>query len=328
MAMAPSFIFNANQPGSYEEMQRRRAIADALSRGVKSYQPRNTVEGAGAVAEALMAKWNDKKATDMEQQGRKQASEQFNSMIAANGMSPEQFQGVDNPFMTDAQKSIVGALVEQNFAAPKPPTVTSIYDDNGMERKMQWDEKAGDWKPLGGSKAPSKGMTVYDRDGNPIMTTGNAKAWNEGERKDIFWAKRLRGSAPMIDQHEKALTDFASATGGKIPLVGPYFESQKYKLGIQASKEWIAPILRKETGAAVTDTEFDFYGDIFIPQPGDGPEVIAAKRNARVRAMEALEAGMSPAQIAAAGLEALGGAAPTPAPEAEGDEEIIDLGEF
>lgn len=65
---------------------------------------------------------------------------------------------------------------------------------------------------------------------------------------------------------------------------------QKDRQFIQASKEWLAPILRKDTGAAVTDTEFVYYMDIYIPRPEDGPEVLAQKKAAREAAVQSLMA--------------------------------------
>lgn len=57
---------------------------------------------------------------------------------------------------------------------------------------------------------------------------------------------------------------------------------------VQASKEWLAPILRKDTGAAVTDQELLTYMDIYIPRPEDDVQTIRQKAAARQDAMIAL----------------------------------------
>lgn len=57
---------------------------------------------------------------------------------------------------------------------------------------------------------------------------------------------------------------------------------------VQAAKEWLAPILRKDTGAAVTDTEFAYYLDIYIPRPEDDVATIRQKAAARHDAMKGL----------------------------------------
>jgi hypothetical protein len=57
---------------------------------------------------------------------------------------------------------------------------------------------------------------------------------------------------------------------------------------VAAAKEWMSPILRKDTGAAVTDSEFLMYADTYIPAPGDPPSVLRQKAEARQSAMVAM----------------------------------------
>lgn len=57
---------------------------------------------------------------------------------------------------------------------------------------------------------------------------------------------------------------------------------------VQAAKEWLAPILRKDTGAAVTDSEMIVYMDMYIPRPEDDVGTLRQKANARQSAMIAL----------------------------------------
>ena len=45
---------------------------------------------------------------------------------------------------------------------------------------------------------------------------------------------------------------------------------------------------------AITESENEQYGRVYLPQPGDSPEVLATKKTARKRALIALEAGMTP----------------------------------
>lgn len=60
------------------------------------------------------------------------------------------------------------------------------------------------------------------------------------------------------------------------------------RLFVQAAKEFLAPILRKDTGAAVTDNEFVFYQDTYIPRPEDSPAVLWNKARARDTALRRL----------------------------------------
>ena len=49
------------------------------------------------------------------------------------------------------------------------------------------------------------------------------------------------------------------------------------KLFRAAGADLVASILRKDSGAAITETEMDRYGSIFVPEMNDSDEVIAAK---------------------------------------------------
>lgn len=49
----------------------------------------------------------------------------------------------------------------------------------------------------------------------------------------------------------------------------------------QAKKEWMAALLRKDTGAAVTESEFEIYDKAYFPQPNDDPQTVKNKEAAR-----------------------------------------------
>jgi len=53
--------------------------------------------------------------------------------------------------------------------------------------------------------------------------------------------------------------------------------------------EFIAASLRQDSGAAIPPEEMTRQRRIYFPMPGDGPEVIAAKKQARLRAIEGLK---------------------------------------
>lgn len=64
--------------------------------------------------------------------------------------------------------------------------------------------------------------------------------------------------------------------------------AQQYK---QAAADWITAVLRKESGAVISETEFKRDYEKFFPQPGDSADVIAQKRASRETAMRGLAAG-------------------------------------
>lgn len=74
-------------------------------------------------------------------------------------------------------------------------------------------------------------------------------------------------------------------------LAENFLKSSKYQQYQRAMTDFIMAQLRDESGAAISAGEFPLAFRIYIPQPGDGPEVIQAKREARRSALSAMKAG-------------------------------------
>ena len=93
-----------------------------------------------------------------------------------------------------------------------------------------------------------------------------------------------------------------------MPLgLGREYQDPLYQQAQAAGTEFLHAILRKDTGAAITQEENDQYGKVYLPQLGDSPEVLKTKKAARKRAIIALEAGMTADAMLA--LEAASGTA-------------------
>lgn len=69
-------------------------------------------------------------------------------------------------------------------------------------------------------------------------------------------------------------------------------EWQQYK---QAAKEGMASLLRKDTGAAISNQEFDLYFPLYWPQPGDNSDVVRQKQQARIQLAKGLRGASGPA---------------------------------
>ena len=86
-------------------------------------------------------------------------------------------------------------------------------------------------------------------------------------------------------------TQAQSVLGG-IPKVGGLiegFKSQDMKGYEQAKRQFVQAVLRKESGATITPDEMDMNERKYFPQAGDGPGVLAQKKQAREQAVAALE---------------------------------------
>ncbi|KAB0680161.1 hypothetical protein [Aureimonas leprariae] len=98
---------------------------------------------------------------------------------------------------------------------------------------------------------------------------------------------------------------------------GNFFTSSDYQQADQAGREFLASVLRKDSGAAITDQEMAIYGKTYLPQPGDGAEVLQQKRAARRQALSAIETGLGPARTMLPGRGGASQPGPADAPQAQ-----------
>lgn len=143
--------------------------------------------------------------------------------------------------------------------------------------------------------------TVFGPDGSPILSRGpSSTKFTEGQSKDNVYATRAEGAIRTLEPVANALTSRTDRVLDVVPLgIGREGQNSDFQVAQQAGEEFLQAILRKDTGAAITNQEQEMYGKTFLPQPGDGERVLEAKRASRQRAIEAIKAGMSPAQILA-----------------------------
>lgn len=133
--------------------------------------------------------------------------------------------------------------------------------------------------------AQAEGETATD-----ALPYGDAKL-TEGQSKDINYYRRAFSANQELDKSEKALTQFTDSAAGYLGGVGRLFQDAEYQVADRAAKEFLAMVLRKDTGAAVTAEEFKMYAPMYIPEPGDKPEKLAAKRQARKEFLSGMEMG-------------------------------------
>lgn len=159
---------------------------------------------------------------------------------------------------------------------------------------------------------PSGGVRLVQGSGAAASTR-----FTEGEGKDVVYATRARGALEVLEPVAETLTSLPSKIAGYDPtgILRGAVQSPDYQVARNAGDEFLQAILRKDTGAAITADEQALYGATYLPQPGDGPEVLAAKREARLRAVAAITAGMSPAQMIAQ-EKALGATGTATSPQA------------
>lgn len=171
-------------------------------------------------------------------------------------------------------------------------------------------------------KAPQGYM--WSPDGSSLVAVPGGPAdptqkLTEGQSKDLgFFNRGAKANEEMTARRLGAMTSGANTLGRTI--IGNAGQSAESRQGVQASKNFIAALLRKDTGAAVTPQEFDFYSDIFLPQFGDDDQTVRQKAEARVEALNAIRQGLGGADVlalpAVQSLSGGGRSAPAAAPQA------------
>lgn len=75
----------------------------------------------------------------------------------------------------------------------------------------------------------------------------------------------------------------ASLRSTRIPIVGQLGATSEDKAYDQVKNTFISSVLRKESGASISDPEYQREERRYFPQPGDGPEIRAQKAAERKR---------------------------------------------
>ncbi|MDV3515172.1 hypothetical protein [Stenotrophomonas sp. C1657] len=134
----------------------------------------------------------------------------------------------------------------------------------------------------------------------------------EGQGKDIVYYSRGRDSNELLTKNGNSLLMTEGGQGARgivdsalqsLPLLGDSgvvnsLLSPERKQAKQAAAEFLSAILRKDTGAAITQQEFDIYGPMYLPMPGDDRRTLEQKSLAREGALESIKAGLGSAQAA------------------------------
>ena len=150
------------------------------------------------------------------------------------------------------------------------------------------------------STDPATGQVTFEQ--GTIAGSGGRVAnsnLNETESKGNIYYTRALGALDDFEPIANAMAGPVDRVADAVPLVGNYLTSEDYQVATTAGKEFLAAILRKDTGAAITNQEMKEYGDIYLPAPGDKGPRLAQKKKARARALRAMEMGMSLDQIVA-----------------------------
>lgn len=161
--------------------------------------------------------------------------------------------------------------------------------------------------------ARSGGMTLsIGPDGSVTYgpASGSGGRPTDANYTSNLYAQRMEAADQIISQFSDAGQSLVQRGLNQVPIFGNFWTSPEFQQFDQAARDFINAVLRRESGAVISDAEFANAKRQYLPQPGDGPEVLAQKAENRRIAIEGIRNAAGPAyagSVVAAPQPASGG---------------------
>lgn len=132
----------------------------------------------------------------------------------------------------------------------------------------------------------AQGITITkDENGNDVVQIGGKKSSGNTVKdvQDADFLTRGKFADKQLATTDASLSGFwDNAAQQYAPdLIKRYFQSPAYQYAKRAADDFVNSTLRPDTGAAYGPEELSRYASMLTPQPGDRPEMIKVKADAR-----------------------------------------------
>lgn len=145
-----------------------------------------------------------------------------------------------------------------------------------------------------------KGFSMTMPDGTTVQMGGGSGSGQPkltvDAAKNAGYLIRTRDSQEILNSLENQGTDLQAFLQNKLPFSN-YAQTEDYQRYDQAKRDFVNAILRRESGAVISDSEFANAEQQYFPQPGQGAAVIAQKRRNRDNAIAGLKIGAGGAKL-------------------------------
>lgn len=230
------------------------------------------------------------------------------------------------------EQALATAKTDAPGAGAKSDKIVTLYDPGGKPKSFRENDPNIDQMLKDGwtTAAPKSGSVLTqvgtNADGTPVFDyVATAPKMTEDQSKAMQFASRMEASSPIIDKFEKQGTDLMARAKEKgIPFdLGNYMQSAEYQQYRQAKEDFLRAVLRKESGAVISEEEMIGADKQYFPVPGDEahPEILAQKRQNRRVALEGMKSAAGPGATLIPGIidRATGNPAPQvqPAPTSQ-----------
>jgi hypothetical protein len=119
------------------------------------------------------------------------------------------------------------------------------------------------------------------------------KPMTDAQSKAALFGSRMQAANEVLDSLATAGTTTSipgARAGFGVGAVLNTVSSAKQQQLNQAKRDFVNAVLRRESGAVISDGEFDNAEKQYFPQVGDSKEVISQKKNNREIAMRGVQA--------------------------------------
>lgn len=174
---------------------------------------------------------------------------------------------------------------------------TQTIDVDG--RKLLIDSLTGETiKDLGGTNTSlSNTPTSYDEwflAGQPgtyadWLNKKSTKPPTEAERRAFTFYERAKDAENTISDLEEKIAGYGFLDQSRLQYLPNILQSSDNQLYRQAQRQFTEARLRKESGAAIADSEYEKDAQTYFAQPGDSKEVLARKKAARTLVVNLLK---------------------------------------
>lgn len=136
-------------------------------------------------------------------------------------------------------------------------------------------------------------LVQQDKQGNisPVQgfgpKTGSSKPLTDAQAKALLFGTRAQEANKALDAvaggyspmaiNAKNAAERVPLVGGLLGPAGNAMLSDNSQLAEQAQRDFINAVLRRESGAVISDSEFDNARKQYFPQPGDSKAVLSQK---------------------------------------------------
>lgn len=218
---------------------------------------------------------------------------------AMMAQTPEQWDA----FVSQRAPDLVGQFENRDMIAAEYMGVVDAFKMANPEPqgpmsslgKIQADINAGILPQDTPLRAEQVNEIVFGPDGNPILQRGgipDAPKLTVDAAKNAGFYNRTLASNEILDQFDTEGSSLRGRALENAPLgLGNYAQSPEYQQFEQARRDFVNAILRRESGAVISEEEFANAERQYFPAPGDSPQVVEQKRNNRKTAIEGLRLG-------------------------------------